>query len=424
MRNLAKGFFSMVLVVALLLGGMVGASASEKVEITIGGLDYVYMPMVVEAFNAANPDIHLTYMPDVGNVDDGTLQAVLQSGLGPDIIGTGSGAGRIGPLAKNGLIQPINAIYDEYKLWDRYQPFVVDALKKTVNDGNIYEVLEGLDVFQIYYNIEIFEKVGVEPPKTWDEFTQVCDKLLAAGYTPLANGFRGGLAAGWLVGQFFEAYAGSDAMNSIIYSGAKMSDYPAFEQVFQLVYDFGQKGYFNQKDALALDAGESEALFYNGVYPMFGAAHSVLLRAAAADDSIDLSKFAAFAVPSAVNEGVCRPTMGLAHSWVLNAQVDESKMDAVKRYFAFLSSDEYCRIAMGNGGNLIPAITPVPDDTEMNAIMQQASDALNSGAGYNPSVFLPGTAKQAYYEGLQGVLDGQTTPAQAVEAIDAGLSAQ
>lgn len=51
------------------------------------------MPMVVEAFNAANPDIHLTYMPDVGNVDDGTLQAVLQSGLGPDIIGTGSGAG-------------------------------------------------------------------------------------------------------------------------------------------------------------------------------------------------------------------------------------------------------------------------------------------------------------------------------------------
>ena len=56
--------------------------------------------------------------------------------------------------------------------------------------------------------------------------------------------------------------------------------------------------------------------------------------------------------------------------------------------------------------------------------MQQASDALNSGAGYNPSVFLPGTAKQAYYEGLQGVLDGQTTPAQAVEAIDAGLSAQ
>ena len=110
MRNLAKGFFSMVLVVALLLGGMVGASASEKVEITIGGLDYVYMPMVVEAFNAANPDIHLTYMPDVGNVDDGTLQAVLQSGLGPDIIGTGSGAGRIGPLAKNGLSQPINAI--------------------------------------------------------------------------------------------------------------------------------------------------------------------------------------------------------------------------------------------------------------------------------------------------------------------------
>ena len=36
------------------------------------------------------------------------------------------------------------------------------------------------------YNKEIFEKVGVQPPKTWDELITVCEKLYAAGYQPIA----------------------------------------------------------------------------------------------------------------------------------------------------------------------------------------------------------------------------------------------
>ncbi|MBR7040570.1 MAG: carbohydrate ABC transporter substrate-binding protein [Clostridia bacterium] len=37
-----------------------------------------------------------------------------------------------------------------------------------------------------FYNADIFAEVGVQPPKTWDEFIDVCEKLEAAGYQPLA----------------------------------------------------------------------------------------------------------------------------------------------------------------------------------------------------------------------------------------------
>lgn len=37
-----------------------------------------------------------------------------------------------------------------------------------------------------FYNADIFAKVGVEAPKTWDEFVAVCEKLDAAGYQPVA----------------------------------------------------------------------------------------------------------------------------------------------------------------------------------------------------------------------------------------------
>jgi len=40
------------------------------------------------------------------------------------------------------------------------------------------------------YNQNIFAEVGVEPPKTWDEFVTVCEKLYAAGYQPIAQNYQ------------------------------------------------------------------------------------------------------------------------------------------------------------------------------------------------------------------------------------------
>ncbi|MWD28556.1 extracellular solute-binding protein [Aquicoccus sp. SCR17] len=37
----------------------------------------------------------------------------------------------------------------------------------------------------MYYNVAAFEKAGVEPPKTWEEFETVAPKLKEAGYLPL-----------------------------------------------------------------------------------------------------------------------------------------------------------------------------------------------------------------------------------------------
>ena len=38
------------------------------------------------------------------------------------------------------------------------------------------------------YNKDIFEEVGVEVPKTWDELVDICEKIQAAGYQPIAFG--------------------------------------------------------------------------------------------------------------------------------------------------------------------------------------------------------------------------------------------
>lgn len=43
-------------------------------------------------------------------------------------------------------------------------------------------------VDQIWSNLDVLKSVGAVPPKTWDEFNAIADKLKAKGITPLAHG--------------------------------------------------------------------------------------------------------------------------------------------------------------------------------------------------------------------------------------------
>ncbi len=61
------------------------------------------------------------------------------------------------------------------------------ALTTNSRDGKIYASSVEGSLVGYFYNKELFEKAGIkEPAKTWDEFFQQCEKLKAAGITPLA----------------------------------------------------------------------------------------------------------------------------------------------------------------------------------------------------------------------------------------------
>jgi ABC-type glycerol-3-phosphate transport system substrate-binding protein len=52
------------------------------------------------------------------------------------------------------------------------------------------------------YNKEIFEKAGLgeEPPKTWDELLDFCDKIKTAGFIPISAGLKDGPWGEWYMG--------------------------------------------------------------------------------------------------------------------------------------------------------------------------------------------------------------------------------
>ncbi len=58
----------------------------------------------------------------------------------------------------------------------------------TTKNGMTYGIPFRLDGKMFFYNKDIFEAQGLSIPATWDDFIAACDKLQAAGITPIAYG--------------------------------------------------------------------------------------------------------------------------------------------------------------------------------------------------------------------------------------------
>ena len=85
--------------------------------------------------------------------------------------------------AIQGLLSDLSDIWSENNLSDAYGERFRDIGRI---DGTLRFVPAGFTWTGFYYNKEVFERYGLSPPRTWDEFMRICDTLLANGETPLS----------------------------------------------------------------------------------------------------------------------------------------------------------------------------------------------------------------------------------------------
>jgi glucose/mannose transport system substrate-binding protein len=96
---------------------------------------------------------------------------------GPELIET---------WAKRGLLEPVTSIYIENNWMNSFSP---DVIKQISYDGEIYAI--PLNIHRgnvIWYNSNIFTKLNIEIPKTFEDFILVMELLAEHGITPLALG--------------------------------------------------------------------------------------------------------------------------------------------------------------------------------------------------------------------------------------------
>jgi multiple sugar transport system substrate-binding protein len=160
---------------AMLFGGAAGA-AEVRVMVTIySDKTQPFFEDAARAFEAANPGttIKIEMVPW-----DNALQQLttdIAGGNAPDlaIIGTRW----LVDFVKNDAVETL----DERLADGTGDIFIETFLSPGKLDGKVYGLPIAASARALYYNKDLFEKAGVEPPKTWDELHAAAQKIAALG---------------------------------------------------------------------------------------------------------------------------------------------------------------------------------------------------------------------------------------------------
>lgn len=253
------------------------------------------VPDAAKRFEKANPGwkVNLTDTPN--DQYKTKLRVGLGTANGPDVFFNWGGSDLI-EYNKSNLIVPLDDLMEQKKLADVFSPAV---LKQGQVDGKQYALATAVEASMVWYNKDIFSKLGLSVPTTWDQFLNVIAKTKAAGYTPIATAN----ATQWPGSQWWSELVslscGPDFWATIGTASPKIRlDDPCVVAANQKIVDLVKAGAFNQGfNGLDYDKGESRQLFWSGKAAMNHMGNWTLTSAK--DEAPDmLGKMDFFTVPA------------------------------------------------------------------------------------------------------------------------------
>lgn len=253
------------------------APAEEKIVLDVinyhVGTDYAaeYYAYLFEAFQETeegrNVEFRFEEIPTTDAFNQ-KIKLLISSGDLPDIVF--NGGNNITELAaKSGKVADLTPYFEADPEWKAL--FDETSLEFNTVDGKIYGVPVSKEISYIYYNKELFEQAGIEAPETafatWDEFFAACDKLKAAGITPVGMDTAD---SGWLTNLWMSALigtageAGNTWMNSMYPTDFNTPEVEAAAETIQRMFE-----QYTTADAVGGKYDPMATHFFNGEVAMF-----------------------------------------------------------------------------------------------------------------------------------------------------------
>ena len=135
-------------------------------------------------------------------------------------------------------------------------PILLEEIKKQSPNNDEYHAIPTLSSFGCYwYNKDAFDAAGVtETPVTIEEFEAVCDKLVAAGYSPIA---LDSAYAPSTFGIYCGRLVGEEAIGEMIENGG-FAENERFVDLCQRMIDWKAKGYFDPNAPAEFPASQNK----------------------------------------------------------------------------------------------------------------------------------------------------------------------
>ncbi len=379
-----------------------GAGQSEKkVKIRIMGYNKEetrksYLDYLKEKL--PNVDIEFQFV-DLKSFEN-MLRTQLAAGEGPDIFET-SGSGAV--YANAGYVEdltdaPFTGKYNDTGLM-RYQ-------------GKVYTIPLQSWFEGIWYNKDIFEKQGLTPPKTWDEWMAIHDKLRQAGIKPQAMGAKSWepmmkQSMGMLLNEFY-AKAENKDFDTAFSEGTKAVSGSWNDAVTKWTETI-QKGNLT-KDMLGIDYDQAQDEFATGKAAMWESGPWAAEALKQKNPNLNMGMFP---IPG-LAEGTGWLIGGPGSAFAVNKQ--SKHKDVVMQILELTATPEAQEALIKDnfGSSFLKGV-----DVQLPPEYADSAEAFKEGHVYAPWITWPfGAIAEDYGKALQEVLTGAKTVDDALKVLD------
>jgi raffinose/stachyose/melibiose transport system substrate-binding protein len=370
-----------------------------------------YFEEVVKEFESQNPDIKIKMEAIADEPIKDKLRVILGGSEVPDIMFSWSGEFARKFVRADAALD-LTPYLEEDAAWK--DSFIPASLQPFSSDGKNYGIPLRFNGKFFVYNKEIFDKHGLQAPKTWDEFLNVLDTLKEEGETPLMLGNESPWAAiHYLTGLNQKMVDQEVRMTDYNPRSGEFTD-SGYVKAMELLAELNEKGYF-MDNVNSSSHDMVKQMFFAGK----GAIFYVELEEFQDVENALKGNWGFFPMPSiADGNGSQKYITGAPDGFIVSSKSKHPK-EAVE-FLKFLTSKE-------NSLKLVKDIgwpSPIEGATNPDTALKQVAegvDYMKQAEGMAEWLDTDVHAKVAdvYLSNIQLLLDGSKSPEEIIKEVQA-----
>jgi raffinose/stachyose/melibiose transport system substrate-binding protein len=217
----------------------------------------------IDRFNKANADTKITPTFFQNDAYKQKIKTAIGAGQAPTMIWGWGGGGLKSYVDANQVLDLTDWLGQNAAVKDKILPSSFGAA--TVN-GKVYALpVETVQPIVLFYNKKVFEKVGVEPPKTYGDILNLIPKFNAKGIAPFSLAGQSRWTNMMWLEFMLDRNAGSEVFNNVFAGKAGAWSDPAVLDMLTKVQDLVKGNAFVKGfSSVTADSNADQALLYTG----------------------------------------------------------------------------------------------------------------------------------------------------------------
>ena len=377
----------------------------------------------IDRFNKANPNTKITATFFQNDAYKQKIKTALGAGQGPTMI-WGWGGGGLKSYVEAGQVEDLTDWFSQNAaVKDKIFPSSFGAA--TVN-GKIYAMpIETVQPIILFYNKKVFEKVGVNPPQSFDDIKALIPKFNAKGIAPFSLAGQSRWTNMMWLELLLDRTAGSEVFHNVFAGKPNSWSDPAVLTMLNQIVDLVKSNAFEKGfSSVTADSNADQALLYTGKAAMMvHGSWSYGIQQANGGNFVKSGGLGYMNFPPTGGKGDPSNQVGNPGQYLsIASKASTEAKDTAKKFFSttLVDNDEVAGWIKSGGVPIIKGsdaqLGSSPDADYLKFIYDLSSNAKEFAQSWDQA--LSPTAAETLLDNIAKLFQGQVSPQQWVDNMN------